>query len=260
MVSSLNLDSNEVLKKGSKGAKVQQLQEILKALNIDPGPIDSDFGNKTATAVKQFQKQQSLKDDGIVGQRTQKALNNALAQRTKNTVTSAPATIGPAEGLYGGVTGNLPLSGVKLIKEFEGCYLNAYPDPLTGGKPITIGWGCTKKRDGSDWKLGDKITQQEADDLLIIQLENKYLPALQKIPIWNELNANQQGALLSFGYNLGANFYGNSNFQSITNVLTNKQWDKIEETLIKYRNPGSKVEAGLRRRRAAEAKLFLTPV
>jgi lysozyme len=83
---------------------------------------------------------------------------------------------------------------------------------------------------------------------------------MQKIPVWNELNANQQGALLSFGYNLGANFYGSSNFKSMTRVLTDKKWDEIEETFLKYRNPGSNVEAGLKRRRQAEAKLFLTPV
>ncbi|HYX19157.1 MAG TPA: lysin, partial [Nostoc sp.] len=38
----------------------------------------------------------------------------------------------------------LPTPGLILIKEFEGCNLHAYPDPRTGGKPITIGWGATK--------------------------------------------------------------------------------------------------------------------
>jgi lysozyme len=94
----------------------------------------------------------------------------------------------------------------------------------------------------------------------MIQIENSYLPPLQKIPVWDELNANQQGALLSFAYNLGANFYGGSGFSSMTRVLRDKKWDEIEETFLKYRNPGSNVEAGLKRRRQAEAKLFLTPV
>jgi hypothetical protein len=42
--------------------------------------------------------------------------------------------------------------------------------------------------------------------------------------------------------------------------LRDKKWDEIEETFLKYRNPGSNVEVGLRRRRQAEADLFLTPV
>ncbi|MCE2720122.1 MAG: glycoside hydrolase family protein [Dolichospermum sp.] len=259
MPSKLNLNTGEILKQGANGAKVQQLQEILKALNFDPGTIDGDFGNNTIKAVKQFQSQNRLDVDGIVGKNTQNALNkalNALDQLTTNPVPSlTPQTNG-----FGGVTGKLPLSAIPLIKKFEGCYLKAYPDPRTGNLPITIGWGSTKKRDGSNWKLGESITQQEADDLLMLQLENSYLPPLQKIPVWDELNANQQGALLSFGYNLGANFYGNSRFQSMTRVLRDKKWNEIEETFLKYRNPGSNVEVGLRRRRQAEADLFLTPV
>ncbi|MFN9398194.1 MAG: glycoside hydrolase family protein [Dolichospermum sp.] len=259
MPSKLNLNTGEILKQGANGAKVQKLQEILKELNFDPGTIDGDFGNNTIKAVKQFQSQNRLDVDGIVGKNTQNALNkalNALDQLTTNPVPSlTPQTNG-----FGGVTGKLPLSAIPLIKKFEGCYLKAYPDPRTGNLPITIGWGSTKKRDGSNWKLGESITQQEADDLLMLQLENSYLPPLQKIPVWDELNANQQGALLSFGYNLGANFYGNSRFQSMTRVLRDKKWNEIEETFLKYRNPGSNVEVGLRRRRQAEADLFLTPV
>ncbi|AKG20078.1 glycoside hydrolase family protein [Calothrix sp. 336/3] len=150
--------------------------------------------------------------------------------------------------------------GIELIKRFEGCYLKAYPDPLTKREPITIGWGSTKKRDGSVWYLGEMISQQEADDLLIYQLQKNYLPDLEKIPCWGELNSNQQGALLSFGYNLGSKFYGASGFDSITKVLQNRDWTKIRETFIKYRNPGSNVEKGLLARREAEAQLFLTPI
>ena len=65
--------------------------------------------------------------------------------------------------------GVLPEAGVDLIKEFEGLnvvgsdgYIYAYPDPLTGNLPITIGWGTTKKKDGSNYYMGDRITRDEA--------------------------------------------------------------------------------------------------
>jgi lysozyme len=150
----------------------------------------------------------------------------------------------------------LPEVGIKLIKEFEGCHLSAYPDPHTGGLPITIGWGSTRKRDGKPFKLGDNITQKEADELLIEQCKNQFLPPLKKIPYWNEMNDNQRGALLSFAYNLGANFYGSSDFNTITKRLKFKQWDAVPDALYLYRNPGSKVEAGLARRRKAEGDLW----
>lgn len=151
---------------------------------------------------------------------------------------------------------DVPEPGIALIKEFEGCRLKAYPDPLTGGQPITIGWGSTRKKDGTPFKLGDSITQKEADELLVEECRRTILPSLRKIPYWNEMNENKRGALLSFAYNLGAGFYGSQDFSTITKVLSNKQWDLVPDSLYLYRNPGSNVEAGLARRRKAEGQLW----
>ncbi|MEL6136417.1 MAG: peptidoglycan-binding protein [Cyanobacteria bacterium J06626_23] len=153
----------------------------------------------------------------------------------------------------------VPSPGLALIKQFEGCHLSAYPDPLSGGRPYTVGWGSTRRKDGTPFRLGEKITQAEADDLLQWQVEREFLPSLEQIPVWSELNENQKGALLSFAYNLGAKFYGGSNFSTITRVLRERRWDQIESALLLYRNPGTNVEAGLRRRRQAEADLFNRP-
>ena len=152
----------------------------------------------------------------------------------------------------------LPIPGVDLIKEFEGCHLEAYPDPLTKSEPITIGWGSTRDQNGKPFKLGAKISQKTADDLLISQIRNEFLPPLTQIPYWNEMNMNQRSALLSFAYNLGARFYGSSGFNTITRVLKNKQWNKVPDALYLYRNPGTNVESGLARRRKAEGKLWMS--
>ena len=150
----------------------------------------------------------------------------------------------------------LPESGIKLIKEFEGCHLKAYYDPKTGGLPITIGWGSTRRKDGSRFMIGNTITQEEADDLLYFQLRREFLPSLQKIPYWNEMNDEMKSTLLSFAYNLGANFYSSSGFNTITKVLKEKRWNEVPKALELYRNPGSSVEKGLLRRRIAEGKLW----
>lgn len=151
---------------------------------------------------------------------------------------------------------SVPQNGIYLIKQFEDCSLKAYPDPKTGGAPITIGWGSTKRKDGTRFIMGNTITQKEADELFDYQIQNEFLPALKKIPYWGEMNANQQGAILSFAYNLGANFYGSPDFNTITKVLKNKEWSKVPEALKLYRNPGSNVEEGLLRRRKAEGVLW----
>jgi len=150
----------------------------------------------------------------------------------------------------------VPLVGINLIKEFEGCHLNSYPDPLTKGPPITIGWGSTKDFDGTPFKIGRVITQKYADTLLEFDIRNRFHPALKKIPYWKVMNENQQGALLSFAYNLGANFYGSPDFNTITRVLRGKEWHNVPKALYLYRNPGTNVEKGLARRRTAEGSLW----
>ena len=145
-----------------------------------------------------------------------------------------------------------------LIKEFEDFSSTAYYDPKTGSLPITIGWGSTRNFNGKPFKITDTINIQNANLLIEHQIKTEFLPALEKIPYWTEMNENQRGALLCFSYNLGANFYGSSGFNTITGVLKNKEWSKVPEALKLYSNPGSKVEAGLLRRRKAEGKLWST--
>jgi peptidoglycan hydrolase-like protein with peptidoglycan-binding domain len=59
-----------VLKKGSTDPAVKDLQEALKALGFDPGPVDGIFGPQTENAVKQFQQAQQIPVDGVVGRVT----------------------------------------------------------------------------------------------------------------------------------------------------------------------------------------------
>ena len=61
--------------------------------------------------------------------------------------------------------------GIQLIKEFEGCHLSAYPDPLTKDEPWTIGYGTTKYAPGNYVKKGDKINVIEADMLLRLEVD-----------------------------------------------------------------------------------------
>lgn len=69
----------EILRKGSRGDSVRQVQTLLnEKLTPSPGLVaDGDFGNKTYTAVVRFQKQANLPADGFVGAQTLNALKNA---------------------------------------------------------------------------------------------------------------------------------------------------------------------------------------
>jgi peptidoglycan hydrolase-like protein with peptidoglycan-binding domain len=59
-----------ILQKGSTDSAVRDLQEALKALGFNPGPIDGQFGTATEAAVKAFQQQRGIAADGVVGKVT----------------------------------------------------------------------------------------------------------------------------------------------------------------------------------------------
>jgi GH24 family phage-related lysozyme (muramidase) len=144
-------------------------------------------------------------------------------------------------------------AALKLIQEFEGCHLDAYLCPA--GVP-TIGWGNTRYGDGRPVKIGDKITRVEADLLLRQEVDRIVAKLSATVPHWKIMSDSQQGALVSFAFNLGASFYSAKGFETITARLRNKDWTRVPEAMLLYRNPGSSFEAGLRRRRIAEGNLW----
>lgn len=145
---------------------------------------------------------------------------------------------------------------LPLIKQFEGCKLKAYPDPETKAEPWTIGWGTTIYPDGGKVKKDDQINQGRADELLEARVANDLSVISKKIERWAELNSNQKAALLSFTYNCGTGWYNSNQFTTITSVIKDGRWLAAPDAMALYVNPGGPSEAGLRRRRAAEAALW----
>lgn len=67
----------KTLRKGSSGTAVKDLQTKLTESGYPCGAIDGKYGDKTAAAVKAFQKDHGLTVDGVVGSKTLSALNGA---------------------------------------------------------------------------------------------------------------------------------------------------------------------------------------
>lgn len=141
--------------------------------------------------------------------------------------------------------------GIDLIKSFEGCVLHAYPDPATGGAPWTIGYGHA----GPDVRRGMSVTQGEAEQLLKKDLA-KFEQAVGSA-VHTPLNANQHGALVSLCYNIGP---GNFSKSTLVKRLNKSDYAGAATCFAQWNRANGKVMAGLTRRRAAEAKLFNTPV
>lgn len=140
-----------------------------------------------------------------------------------------------------------------LIRKYEGCKLKAYH---CSAKVATIGWGNTRYEDGSAVQIGDTITQERADKLFVILLDQF---AAQLLPlITAKINDNQFGALLSFAYNAGIGAFSKSTLRKVVNANPNNQVIRLE--FMKWTKAGGKVLLGLQRRRAAEADLYFTPI
>ena len=71
-----------ILTVGNQGAEVKKLQEKLLKLGYDLGKwgADGDFGSSTQKAVKKFQKDHGLKQDGIVGAQTLAEIDVAIKE------------------------------------------------------------------------------------------------------------------------------------------------------------------------------------
>lgn len=79
-----------ILKLGSQGAAVSELQATLKLLGFYSGPVDGSYGGGTAAAVSQFQQAAGLGADGVVGADT---WNRLLP--SAGSVAAAPAAMPP---------------------------------------------------------------------------------------------------------------------------------------------------------------------
>src|SRR5258707_6957970 len=115
-----------ILKQGSSGPAVQDLQQKLKDLGFDPNGVDGEFGPETLAAVIAFQKSKGLQADGMVGPATMAALQSAGASATTNVggevsggldgTSAASATLAAAGGLkLAGPTRKGPASVIAQI-------------------------------------------------------------------------------------------------------------------------------------------------
>ena len=78
-----------VLKQGSTGSEVKEVQRRLKLWGYYQGSVDGVFGAGTRSAVISFQKKNGLTADGVVGKATYKALGMTEAYNALDTAVNS---------------------------------------------------------------------------------------------------------------------------------------------------------------------------
>jgi len=138
--------------------------------------------------------------------------------------------------------------GLATIKHFEGCKLEAYPDPGSGGDPWTIGYGAT----GEGIHHGVRWTQQQCDDRLGADVAT-FARGVARLIGNSATTQGEFDALTCFAYNVGL-----LALQRSTLLRKHLSGDKsgAAAEFGKWNKAAGRVMRGLTMRRAAEAALY----
>lgn len=147
-----------------------------------------------------------------------------------------------------------------LIKRFEGCRLEAYPDPATGGEPITCCYGHT----GPEVKLGMKFSPDMCEALLLKDVT--HAADLVQRAVTVPLTQGQFDAFTSLVFNIGPGGPSRDGIIRLKDGRPSTFLRKLNAgdalgaslAILSWNRAGGRVLNGLVTRRAAEQSLFLS--
>ncbi len=142
---------------------------------------------------------------------------------------------------------------IELVAGFEGLRLDAYLDPV--GIP-TIGYGTIRYPDGARVRLGDRISEDDAEALLTLECQ-QIAEEISRLVKGVRLNQNQFDALVSFTYNVGIGAFSASTFFDMLKendfAAAAKEFERWNKGTV---NGERRVLPGLTIRRQIERTLF----
>ena len=102
--------------------------------------------------------------------------------------------------------------------------------------------------------MGTTIDQQEADDLLAVDLHHAETAIYKTVQA--KLTQNQFDALVSLVYNIGGGAFSKS---TVLRLLNLEDYEGAALAFLMWDKTNGEVNLGLQNRRQAEKLLFLTP-
>ena len=139
-----------ILRNGSRGEAVRELQVALQETGHDPGSIDGVFGAQTEAAVRAFQEGRGIDVDGVVGLITWRNIDEfaefdepALREgstglpvrRAQSRLTAAGFDTGGVDGQFGSRTE----SGVRVFQQAKGLTDDGIIGPQTWHQIDSLG-------------------------------------------------------------------------------------------------------------------------
>lgn len=151
-------------------------------------------------------------------------------------------------------------AGKAIMHKWEACKLKAYPDPGSGGKPWTIGWGSTTDEKGNPIVPGTVWTQERADarfEQYIAEMEI----GLNFLIGTSATTQNQFDAMASFAYNVGLDIDEDDKAEglgdsSLLRLHKAGRYAEAKAQFAAWNKSNGRVMQGLINRRGDEAELY----
>ena len=159
------VDAATVVKQGSRGEIVRQIQTKLKNWGYYTGGVDGVFGAKTTSAVKYFQRKNNLTQDGIVGQKTANAMGIKLSSSSDSSSQTSGDLYLMARAVYGEARGE-PYQGKVAVAAVILNRVRNKDFPNTVSGVIYQPWAFTAVHDGQINLEPEAASYQAATDAL----------------------------------------------------------------------------------------------
>ncbi|MGI6213955.1 MAG: spore cortex-lytic enzyme [Christensenellales bacterium] len=151
----------QLIRQGSTGATVKEIQRRLKAWGYYTGAVDGIFGPKTEAAVRYFQRKNGLAVDGIVGKQTAAAIGVPLHNSGYNSANlNLLARCVYAEARGEPYTGQVAVAAVVLNRVKD----SRFPNTISG--VIYQPYAFTAVADGQINLTPDATATRAAQDAL----------------------------------------------------------------------------------------------
>lgn len=243
-----SLENNE-----ENRSKIKGLQNQISGIDENISSLSSYLKSAKSTKAG-YEKELNNAEKRLVA--AEAKYDSAVLERAvkqKAAIAQAEAAKAAQSSLFaGGVkntgasSGGTSQGGINLIKEFEGCILQAYRCPAG---VATIGYGHTQ-----GVSMGQSISEAQAEQLLKQDLaEFEGYVNQQAQAAGCKLNQSQFDALVSFTYNLGPGGLAES---GIIEKIARGDIQGAKNTMLQYDHAGGAKLAGLTRRREAEAAML----
>ena len=225
-----------------------------------PVPIGNkliDFDPETGTAYKH----QLFLDTNPDGTLTDPGANTANVAKANANVSPCMFDANRRNFITSQSLWSVGDAGLALIRSAESFAkvvssdtVTAYPDPITKGEPIAIGYGSTASAIDKSVSLGDVISRATAENYLVYAINKKFMPTLQQT-ITVGLTQEMIDACISLMYNIGTDAFAGS---TLAKKINSQDWCAAADQFLVWNKAKGIEVPGLSTRRKKERTLFLT--